>query len=274
MRYPAVAGMFYPASKEELISQIEACFTHPLGPGGLPEKGDGERDVLAAVVPHAGYVYSGYEAAHVYALLAGQRKPRTVVILGFNHRRMGSFIAVSTEDWVTPLGTVEVDREVAEALWRNCDLIDHDEEAHVGEHSIEVQLPFLQYIYGDFRFVPLNISLQDLDTAREIAGCLSKLDDVLILASSDFTHYESQESAKAKDGMALERILDMDAKGFVETVYRHDLSICGFGPIATAIETAREMGATRAELLKYGTSGDVTGDLRQVVAYAGIVFRK
>jgi len=274
MRYPAVAGQFYPSGKEELLGQIETCFTHPLGPGKLPAGGDAERDVLAAVVPHAGYVYSGYEAAHVYNALAGQKKPKTVVVMGPNHRGYGSAVSVSKEDWQTPLGTVKIDQEAADFLWKNCDIIDLDEESQRYEHSIEVQLPFLQYIYGDFSFVPLCIGLQELETSREIAGCLSKLEDALILASSDFTHYESEESARTKDNMALEKILDLDARGFVETVYKYNLSICGFGAVATAIETARAMGATRAELLKYGTSGDVTGDRGQVVAYAGVVFRK
>jgi hypothetical protein len=274
MRHAAVAGQFYPSGKEELIRQMETCFTHSVGPGKLPAKGDAERDVLAAVVPHAGYVYSGYEAAHVYGLLAEQRVPRTVVVMGPNHRGYGSAVSVSKEDWQTPLGTVKIDQEAADSLWKECSIIDLDEESQHYEHSIEVQLPFLQYIYGDFSFVPLCIGLQDLETSREIAGCLSRLKDALILASSDFTHYESEESARTKDNLALEKILDLDARGFVETVYKHNLSICGFGAVAAAILAAREMGATRAELVKYGTSGDVTGDRGQVVAYAGIVFRK
>ena len=276
MRSPAVAGQFYPASREALIEQIEQCFLHALGPGKLPVR-DAEvsRDIVAAVVPHAGYIYSGYEAAHVYYALAMQEKPESVVILGPNHTGMGSLVAVSQQDWETPLGAVKCDRELAEYLWKSCDVIDSDETAHAYEHSIEVQLPFLQYIYGEFKFVAISLGLQDLEVAREIASCLARVEkDILILASSDFTHYESASLAKQKDTLAIEAILALDEEQFLRRVYEHRISACGYGAIATAIATARKRGATRAELLKYGNSGDVTGDYGSVVAYAGIVFRK
>ncbi len=278
MRKPAVAGMFYPRDKEELIKQIKECFLSDLGVKKLPEKSlSEERKIVGAVVPHAGYIYSGYEAGYVYYELSKQKKPEAVVIVGPNHHGLGSLVAVSMQDWETPLGIVKNDRELSERFYKNCGIIDLNEEAHAYEHSIEVQLPFLQFIYEDFKFVPISLALQDLDVAREVAECIvnnSKDRDIIVLASSDFTHYESVESAKAKDMLAIEKILSMDEKGFLKVVYENDISICGYGPIAVAIIVSKLLGAKRARLLKYGSSGDVTGDYSSVVAYAAIVFEK
>ncbi|MBI5252967.1 MAG: MEMO1 family protein [Euryarchaeota archaeon] len=274
MRRPSVAGQFYAPDAAGLRKQIEGCFLHRLGLGRLPKAEDKERDILGAVVPHAGYVYSGPEAAHVYYSIAGQKKPKTVVILGPNHSGYGSAVAVSKESWKTPLGEAAIDSEAADFLRKNCDIIDADEVAHRYEHSIEVQLPFLQYIYRDFKFVPICIGIQDLNTSEEIAQCLGKIKDALILASSDFTHYEPKEQAAAKDNKAIEHILNLDEKKFLQTVYDLDISICGYGPIATCIAAVKKLGATKAELLKYATSGDITGDDSSVVAYAAIVFKK
>jgi hypothetical protein len=276
MRSPAVAGQFYPASREALIEQIERCFLHPLGPGKLPVLNETEpRSIIAGVVPHAGYVYSGYEAAHVYYALALEEKPESIVLLGPNHTGMGSLVAVSRQDWKTPLGIARCDRELAEELFVGCDVIDGDEVAHAYEHSIEVQLPFLQYIYGDFKFVAISLGLQELEVSREIASCLAKVEkDILVLASSDFTHYESASQARQKDMRAIEAILALDEAQFMRRVYEHRISTCGYGAVAIAIAAAKLLGAKRAELLKYGNSGDVTGDYGSVVAYAGIVFRR
>lgn len=275
MRPPAVAGQFYPSSADKLREQIEACFLHPLGPGKLPERGNQERTIVGAVVPHAGYMYSGYEAAHVYFALAKEKKPEAVILLGPNHTGYGSAIAVSQESWRTPLGEVSVDRKISEQLFKTCELIDVDELAHKYEHSIEVQLPFLQYIYGDFRFVPIALGIQDLETAQQIAKCIAKLScNVAILASSDFTHYESREEAERKDKKAIAHILTLDEARFMQAVYELDASICGYGAIATCIVASRELGAKRGELLKYASSGEITGDSSSVVAYAGIVLRK
>ena len=273
MRNASVAGQFYASSTAGLRKQVEDCFLHRLGPGKLPSVEDKERDILGAVVPHAGYVYSGPEAAHAYYSIAGQKKPKTIVILGPNHSGYGSAVAVSRETWKTPLGEVAVDSEVAEFLWKNCEIIDADEAAHRYEHSIEVQLPFLQYIYNDFKFVPICLGIQDLNTSEEIAQCLAKIRDAVIIASSDFTHYEPKEQAAAKDKKAIEHILNLDEKKFLQTVYDMDLSICGYGAIATCIAAVKKLGAKKAELLKYATSGDITGDESSVVAYAAIVVR-
>ncbi|MFQ5887790.1 MAG: MEMO1 family protein [Candidatus Hydrothermarchaeales archaeon] len=275
VRSPSVAGQFYRSDLKGLKKQVKSMFLHDLGPGKLPEKGEGERDIVACVVPHAGYMYSGPAAAHVYFQLAKQKKPETIIILGPNHRGYGSAIATTKEPWTTPLGTVNIDEDVADSLWKGCDIVDMDELAHRYEHSLEVQIPFLQYIYGDFKFVPIVMGIQDLKMASEIANCLSKIrKDILVIASSDFTHYESSKEAEHKDKKALNAILDLDEKRFINTVYDLNISICGYGPITVAISVAKKLGATKAELLKYMTSGDITGDKSQVVAYAGIVFQK
>ncbi|NOZ82587.1 MAG: AmmeMemoRadiSam system protein B [Euryarchaeota archaeon] len=274
MREPAVAGLFYPAERRELIRQIERCFVQPPGPGELPGKAGGERDVLGAVVPHAGYVYSGYYAAHVYRLLGEQAKPECVVVLSPNHTGAGSLIAVSGEDWRTPLGVVRCDRERVERLWRECSVVDLDESAHRQEHSIEVQLPFLQYIYGEFRLVAITIALAELEMLRELGSCLSEIcGDCLVLASSDFSHYEPAEMAEAKDRLAIEAILQMDEAELLRRVEEKGITSCGHAAIAAAI-AALKGRASKAELLSYGNSGEVTGDHSSVVAYAGIVFRR
>jgi hypothetical protein len=236
-------------------------------------QGDRERDIIGAVVPHAGYMYSGPEAAHVYHALAGQRKPAVVILLGPNHTGMGSAIAVSKETWKTPLGEAKVDEEVVDILWKECGMVDLDEDAHRYEHSIEVQLPFLQYIYGDFKFVPISLGIQDLETSLELAGCIA-IEDSLILASSDFTHNEAKSTAFQKDNEAIKHLLAMDEKKFIQAVYDLGISACGYGPIAACLVASKKLGATKGELLKYGSSGDITGDNSNVVAYAAIVFRR
>lgn len=275
MRNPCVAGQFYSGSREGLKEQIKECFLSDIGPGELPKSGDAKRDIVGCVVPHAGYMYSGAVAAHVYAELAKQAVPETIVIIGFNHRGIGSLAALSNDDWETPLGVVGTDREVVGELSKYCKLMDIDETAHIDEHSLEVQLPFLQYIYDDFKMVPLSLNWAASEILDEISECLSKIEkDVLVIASSDFTHYEAHESATQKDKNAISHILNMDEKRFLQTVYENKLSICGFVPIASCIAASKKIGATKAELLKYSTSGDVTGDYHQVVGYAGIVLRR
>ena len=274
VRKPYVAGYFYPKDRDELIKMIEKCFLSKLGIGKLPERKEGEKKIIGAVVPHAGYMYSGYEASYVYYELAQQKKPETVIIIGPNHTGLGSMISISYEDWETPLGIVEVDKDVVKFLAKTSGVLDINEDAFKYEHSIEVQLPWLQYIYGEgFKIVPICMMLQDLDTARSVGEAIAKIKkDIIILASSDFTHYEPADIAKQKDMAAIHYILEMDEKGFMKEVHSKNISICGYGPIATCIIASKLLGAKRARLLKYGNSGDVTGDYREVVAYASIVF--
>jgi len=271
MRRPSVAGQFYDGDEKSLRNQIETCMMGPLGPGRIPELAKGKRTILGGVSPHAGYVYSGMVAAHLYARLADDGFPKTFVILGPNHTGRGSGIAVATEDFQTPLGTVPVDRELAKALRK--DLIDEDSEAHRHEHSIEVQLPFLQYFSKEFKFVPICMAFQDYDSATGVGKTIRdaiKGKDVVVIASTDLSHYVPKDVAAKKDGQVLDAIKAMDAKRLFRTVEDNDVSMCGYGPVIATI-TACTGG--KATLLKYATSGDVS-PMREVVGYAAVVIEK
>ena len=261
MRLPAVAGQFYPGSGAELEHQLDGMLH--------PEK---ELSVLGAVVPHAGYIYSGQVAAKVYSRLP---KAETYVIIGPNHHGLGSPVALSRDSWRTPLGVVEPDLELADALAGS--IIDHDETAHLHEHSIEVQIPFLQKRYQGFKILPICMGLQDEQTAvevgQELSSAVKKLNrSCIVIASSDFTHYAPQEKARKVDAKLLEAILNMDVPELYDRVYRYDATACGYGPIAATITAAAALGAKAGQLLAYATSGDVSGDYSQVVGYAAIAF--
>ena len=263
MRSPAVAGQFYPGSAASLKHQLDELFK------GVSHE---ELPVLGAVVPHAGYVYSGAVAAEVYARLP---KRETYIILGPNHHGLGAPIALSRDSWRTPLGEVEVDQEMADAIAGS--IIDYDETAHMHEHSIEVQIPFLQSRFQGFKILPIAMGLQDEETAVEVGEILAKIIKDLkrnctIIASSDFTHYEPQEIARRTDAKLIEAILNMDIPELYSRIYKYSATACGYGPIAATITASRELGATSGKLLRYGTSGDVIGDFSQVVGYGAIVF--
>lgn len=267
MRSPAVAGQFYPRSPDELRRQLDEMFGGVFS--GVSKE---ELAVLGAVVPHAGYIYSGAVAAEVYARLP---KRQTYVILGPNHHGMGAPVALSRDSWRTPLGEVSVDLELADALAGT--IIDQDETAHRSEHSIEVQIPFLQRRFSDFKILPIAMGLQDEETAVEVGSVLAKAAsdlkrDVTVIASSDFTHYEPQEVARKVDSRLIEAVLNMDVPELYGRVYRYNATACGYGPIAATITAARAFGATSGKLLRYATSGDVVGDYSQVVGYGAIVF--
>jgi AmmeMemoRadiSam system protein B len=228
----------------------------------------------AVVSPHAGFSYSGYVAGAVYSSVV---LPKRFVILGPSHRGQRSLFGIVTEgSWETPLGEVAVDPVLAEGLLRGSSLIEVEEGAHEEEHSIEVQLPFLQYLCSGFSIVPLSVSpaadygaLEELGSALAAAIRQAKT-DVLVVASTDMSHYVSQETARKKDFMAIERIQSLDARGLFDIVQDEDISMCGFQPTAAAILAAKELGASRADLIRYMTSGDTSGDYRQVVGYAGL----
>jgi len=227
------------------------------------------------VCPHAGYMYSGPVAAHAYARLATDGKPDHIVILGPNHTGYGSGLSMMTEGvWDMPMGGVQVDSELAQRIARFAKLIDVDESAHKYEHSIEVQLPFLQYLYGsEFKFVPICMMMQDLETSREVGDAVAMALEGrgLIIASTDLTHYEPQGSAEKKDRMVIDAITRLDEAGLASVIDAQSVSMCGYGPVMAAIVAAKRLDAARAELLKYATSGDVTGDASQVVGYASAV---
>jgi len=276
MRKPVVAGSFYAGSAAGLRRQIEDCFQHTLGPGALPKVPKvRKRRILGLVSPHAGYMYSGPVASHGFFQLASEGKPETIVILGPNHRGMGAAVALSKEDkWQTPLGDIEIDGKVGEAIVSAGRWAKWDDMAHNWEHSIEVQLPFLQYIYQTgFRVVPIAMLRQDLEVSQDLGRAIAaalKGKDGIIVASSDFTHYESQSSASKKDHAALEAILSLDSRQLEEVVNSYSISMCGPGPVMTMLTACKQLGATKARLLRYATSGDITGDYSQVVGYASV----
>jgi len=280
VRRPCQAGAFYEGNAESLKKQIEECFLHELGPREIPKvEKIGPRQVIGLLCPHAGYMFSGPVAAHAYHRLALDGKPDVVVILGPNHTGYGSPLAVMNDGfWRTPLGDVEVDGETANRIARESRVVDVDESAHRFEHSIEVQLPFLQYLYGsEFKIVPICFLMQDLSSAREVGQAAAKVlaeKNSVIVASSDMTHYEPQESAAKKDKLALEAVENMDEAKFYSTVETRNISTCGYGPIAALITAARISGAKEAKLLCYKTSGDIIGDYSSVVGYAAVCFTK
>ncbi len=279
-RPPAQAGAFYADSEGELRTQINECFLHKLGPGTVPSvPTEKDQSLVGLIVPHAGYMYSGPVAAHGYYRLATAGPRESIVIIGPNHTGLGSGVSTMTSgEWSTPLGEVKVDNELAEKVAKNSGLIDVEEEAHKYEHSIEVQLPFLQFIYPRrFRFVPICMMLQDLETSRDVGEAVARTivdRDVIIIASSDWTHYEPHERAVAKDKEAIQAALAMDEKKFQDTIEEKMVSACGYGPVTAMIHASKILGATNAHLLSYKTSGDVTGDREAVVGYAAATFTR
>ena len=263
MRRPAVAGQFYPLNPEYLEEELKRCFK------GLEIR---ERDVLGAVCPHAGYVYSGKVAASVYATLP---KADIYVLIGPNHTGYGSPVSLSKDTWETPLGIVEVDLRLADGFLGS--IVDVDELGHRYEHSIEVQIPFLQYLFGrSLRILPICMGMQDEETAVEVGNLAADLvsksgEKVIFIASSDFTHYQPAEIAKKIDSEVIEAILNQDVSEMYDLLYKRNASVCGYGPIATMLTASKKLGGKRATLLNYENSGAVSGDMNAVVGYAAII---
>jgi len=283
-RAPAVAGMFYPDNARELRALIDQSFSNQrFGPGSILTStlsvGRQHRKIYGIVSPHAGYVYSGAVAANGFYEVASVNF-RDVIMVGPNHYGIGSWVAAMKDGtWETPLGGVQVNSQIAEEIRRRSNSLDFDDYAHSRDHCLEVQLPFLQYIKQDFRIVPVVLVSQNRDTAVDLGNAISQtimemdtLDSTLLLASSDFTHYEPNSEAHKKDGELIKTILSLDVNRFYTVLERMNISACGYGAIATMMVAAKNLGATRGELLKYATSGDVTGDVSAVVGYSSIVF--
>lgn len=266
IRPPAVAGRFYPRDPDQLRADLRSYF--PPGQEAL--------HTLGCVVPHAGYVYSGHVAGAVYARVV---PPARCLLMCPNHTGMGRPLAImSLGAWQTPLGQMRIDSALADTLKRRFPLLVEDAEAHRAEHAAEVQLPFLQIKNPDCTFVPIALGtgryeiLQALGEA--IAEALQAMHEpVLVIASSDMNHYENDTVTRHKDFKAIERILVKDARGLFDVVMNEDISMCGFGPTVAMLTAVRLLGATGTELVKYGTSGDISGDRERVVGYAGIVVR-
>ncbi len=280
VRPPAVAGSFYPADREELIKLIEWSFTHPLGPGKLPEVSETRKKAsVGYMVPHAGYIYSGPVAAWSYYYLAQEGAPETVVLIGPNHTGLGPAISVMPPSiWETPLGGVKTDDEAIDMLLRVSDVVEEDYSAHAYEHSLEVQLPFLQYLFGDsFKIVPIVMKVQTPSSSRllmeGIVEAMERLGrDYVILSSSDLNHYDPHEVTVEKDMIALEKIVELDPEGLHEVLIKYDISMCGPGPVMVNMYADKEAGAERAILLKHATSADTAGDPQTTVGYAAVRF--
>ena len=267
IRNPAVAGQFYSGSKESLIKEVEKL---------LPASAEKKYDAIGVISPHAGYAYSGSVAG---STLSSIKSKPIYIIMGPNHTGLGSPFSLSTSDsWATPLGNVTINKTLAEKILKNCPEISKDEFAHIQEHSIEVQLPILQTLQESFTIVPIVISQSRIEQYRSIGQGIAKSikelrleKDVTIIASSDMTHYESQDSAEVKDSMAIEAILKLDEEALLKCIEKLDISMCGCAPAAIMIVAAKSLGAKKTKLIKYQTSGDVSGDYSSVVGYAGIV---
>src|SRR3989454_12189675 len=252
---PAVAGRFYPADAGELTKQIQEYVSDA---GSSPKK-----TVRACLVPHAGYIYSGAVAGAVFAAL---ELPKRIIVLGVRHFPRGQPLAILSEGaWQTPLGLAPVDAELAAELKRACPLLREDAVAHSTEHSLEVQLPFLQVLVPQFRFVPValgTIRYEELcDVGEAVAQVVAahEKEKVFILATSDMNHYEDDTTTRRKDHKAIEQILKLDPRGLYDTVRQEKISMCGLGPAVATLTAAGRLGTARAELVKYATSADVTG---------------
>ncbi len=270
-RPPAVAGAFYPAKGEELAHELERCFLDPRGPGALPERRRRpDRRLVAAIVPHAGYLYSGPIAAHVYARVAVERPPESVLVLGVDHAGASRGAALSARPWLTPLGPTPIEEGLLGALRQPPLAV--DEAAHADEHSIEVQLPFLEYVLPRPSFVPLEIRFGPYRFLEEVARVVRAAvegRDTLLLASTDFSHYVAPSVAERLDRLAIEAILARDPRKLYDVVEAEGISMCGIAPTTVLLAALRDRDLT-ASLLRWGHSGEVAAS-RQVVGYAAIV---
>jgi len=266
LRLPAVSGRFYPADADELTSLVRQFAT--------PSTGVAPRNVKACLVPHAGYIYSGHVAGAVFSSMV---LPARIIILGVRHFPRGESLAIFTGGaWRTPLGDVAVDETLCAALRKECPLLRDDEIAHEREHSLEVQLPFLQVLAPGFSFAPIalgTVRFEELVAVGEAVGrVLAANPGVLLLTTSDLNHYENDAATRLKDKKAIDRILALDSRGLYDVCRDEKISMCGLGPSVAMLTSLRALGTTRAELVRYATSADISGDTSSVVGYAGFLF--
>ncbi len=265
VREPAVAGRFYPANPERLRADIESYL-----PSGK------KTPAIACMVPHAGYMYSGAVAGAVFSRL---EIPASCIVLGPNHTGRGHPLAIMKEgSWRTPLGEMPIDSDLAERLIREFPALSEDSAAHRSEHSIEVEIPFLQVCRPGVKFVPIAIGTGQLILLEELGQALADIlkkskEPALIVTSSDMNHYEDDATTRVKDRKAIDKILALDAPGLYQTVMNESISMCGFGPAVIMLTAARRLGAQKAELAQYATSADVSNDHKVTVGYAGIIIR-
>ena len=277
IRKSAVSGTFYPLFKEDLKNAIQNCFDY-WKTRQLPEI-EPDTKIFGAVVPHAGYQYSGFVAAAAYSKLP---KVDTVVIIGPNHTGEGPFVSIFPEgSWETPLGEVNIDSDMVKSILEHSQFAQKDERAHQHEHSIEVQLPFLQTVMQEFRIVPITLMHTSpnerfynicTDIALAVEAAIQKSGkNVLIIASTDFTHYEPREKAETKDNIAINSILKLDEKGLLDSILKYKITMCGFGGVAVMLLACKGLGAKKAEKIAYMTSWNVVGGNAPVVGYGGLI---
>ena len=275
-RYPTVAGLFYESDPETLLERLRWAFLHELGPGEIPERVEKKLNKNhGLIVPHAGYIYSGPIASWAYDEISKHGKPDTVIMIGPNHTGFGEDVGIwSSGFWETPLGELEVDEELTRMILELGEgTVKEDIESHTNEHSLEVQLPFLQFIYGDdFRIVPITMMDQRLKTAEGLAETLRKVAEntdkkILFIASTDLNHYENHEETVKKDEILINRILDSDVRGMYEVIREYYITICGYGPVAVLLM----LNLGNPKLLKHATSGEMSGDYSKVVGYASFI---
>lgn len=266
IRDPVAAGRFYPGSASQIREMIEM----------FADKSVKKEEVIGLLMPHAGYPYSGAVAG---ATISRVRFKDTFIIMGPSHTGLGKPFSMMTEGiWRTPMGEVEIDSELGKKLLATSDYLQEDKAAHQHEHAIEVQIPFLQYFKPDIKIVPIILAYAPAETYKEIGRDIAKAvkqmgKEVVIMASGDMTHYEPQKNAEEKDAQAIEAMLNLDEDELTRRYEEFDISMCAHGPAVCLISAAKELGATRAELVKYQTSGDTTGDYSAVVGYAGIIIK-
>lgn len=266
LRKPAYAGQFYPATAAGISRQIEAF---------IPRSAK-KTDIIGCVLPHAGYAYSGRVAVETVAQINIKQR---VILLGPSHTGAGApFSIITRGKWQTPLGEVEIDAQLAKSILGRCKLLEEDFSAHLSEHSLEVELPILQYFKKSFKIVPIVFMPGNLELLKEIGRAIGEVaggphlkDSTLIVASSDMTHYESEDQARRKDKVAIEAIMELDEDKLYQKVRQLDISMCGYAPAVAMISAAKILGAKNARLARYETSGEVTGDKESVVGYAGIL---
>ncbi len=266
VRHPAVAGRFYPSNADALRQELRS-YTNM--------RAEKVR-ALGCVVPHAGYMYSGHVAGAVYSEL---ELPRRFIILCPNHTGAGEPLAIMAEGrWLTPLGEVAIDSSLAAALMDEFSSLSDDPTAHRAEHALEVQLPFLQNLVGEFTFVPITVGVGRYDVLQALGEAMADVIEVerdherpLIIASSDMNHYEGDAVTREKDSKAIQKMIDLDPRGLYDVVVRENVTMCGFGPAVAMLTATKRLGASAATLVKYATSGDVSGDRHMVVGYAGVV---
>lgn len=270
IRQPAVAGRFYPANAQHLRAEVETYTTPRAEASAETEL---KIRAMGCIVPHAGYMYSGHVAGAVYRRLD---LPRRMVILCPNHTGMGEPLAIMSEGaWHTPLGDARIDEALAGQLKVRMPLLAEDPVAHRYEHALEVQLPFLQVLSPGFQFVPITVGTGNFEALSALGVVIGSVaaemgEPVLVIASSDMNHYESDADTRVKDRRAIDQVLALDPGGLYETVHQAKISMCGYGPAVVMLTAAKKLGANRAELIRYATSGDISGERDMVVGYAGI----